>query len=408
VRALAILLAAAAIALAEDEAELAGRVQELVRGLGSPSAEAREMARERLATYGERIVPLLKSVTTDDPEVRRSLLLLTRAAGVLRFELQPLPDALPIGAPLVLRVQVVNNTEQTHALVPPAARKGEFGPFRVRIGDQTAAVRLDDTTWDAGGEAGPVILPGAATEVTLRLAGVRSPLRRPALYAISVIYDGTASRGYGDVADDGEDGFEHFRLVAESRAIEVHVLGRRPEELERALEAKDANARAAAARELSLRDDEAILPILRRHAGDRALRLAAVTRLGPLADPRDLELFLEAARDGDSGVRRAAVHALGLQKDARARRRLIGLAQDHELQAYAIKALRSHRHVATIDQFVHLLRLRACPRDCVDEMRAALHEWTGLDVEDRPSEIARFEAWWVKNRATWARESTDK
>jgi hypothetical protein len=403
VRSWPFLLAAAALAFAQDDVEIGRRVEELVRELGSPSAEAREMARERLAAYGERIVPLLKSVTTDDPEVRRSLLLLTRAAGSLRFELLPLPEALPIGASLFLHVRIVNNTEQTHALVPSDTRQGEFSPFQVRIGDQVIGVRHDDLGWDQGGEAGPVVLPGKSVDVTLRLVGTRSPLRRPALYALSVIYEGTASRGYGDVTEDVEDRFEHFHLVAESRAVEVHVLGRRPAELEEALKGNDAQARDAAVRELALRDDEAVIPLLRRHAGERGLRLAAVTRLAPLGDARDLQLLLDATRDGDSAVRKAAVAGLGRQQDARARRRLIALAQDHELEVLAIKALRGHRDVTTIDQFVHLLRLRASPPESVVEMREALYEWTGRYVEYRASEVRAFQSWWEASRAQWAK-----
>jgi hypothetical protein len=105
-------------------------------------------------------------------------------------------------------------------------------------------------------------------------------------------------------------------------------------------------------------------------------------------------------------VRGAAVLGLAKYPGAKARRRLIALAHDFELQAEAIRALRTgHRHEATIDLFAELLRLRGCRIDSVRQMQQALHDWTGFVVEDRPSEIEQFRRWWEENRASWAAEN---
>jgi hypothetical protein len=395
------LLLAAAFAAAQDDAELERAVEELIRELGSPVTGARQLARARLAAYGERIRPLLARVSSDDPEVRRALRGLVRSSDRVELELVP-PGPQRIGAPLVLHVRIVNNTDQTHALLPPPARQGDYGPFYVRVGEkELTRIHKDLIAWDKGGELGPLIRPGETLDVTLRMGDGRSPLTRPAITGIVVGFDGTARRGYGELSNEESDG-EDFNLVLESAAVEVHVLGRRPEELEKALRSDDAKERENAIAELSLRDDEAIIPALRRLARERPVRLAAVRRLGALGAAQDFDLILAATRDEDADVRRAAVLGLAKHPTPTARRRLTALAQDHELQAEAIRALRGHKHPATIDVYLQLLRLSSCPRESVRQIQAALFDWTGLAVDDRPSEIKAFQAWWEANRGPWA------
>jgi len=208
--------------------------------------------------------------------------------------------------------------------------------------------------------------------------------------------------GQGDPTVNGGDWTAtDLRIVSDP--VVIHVLGRRPEELEQALRSGDAALREAAVLELSLREDAAIAPLLRRHAREPALRLAAVRHLAKLGAAEDFELVMAATRDEDADVRRAAVLGLGSYPSAKARRRLGALVWDHELQAEAIKALRGHRHAATIDLFVGLLTAGNCGRESVQEIQAALYEWTGLLVDNRVAEVEAFKAWWEANRADWAR-----
>ncbi len=400
-RGLALLLLAAAVAAADDDTELARRVEALVRELGAPGAEARTLARFRLAAYGEQIRPLLEHVVSDDPEVRRAIRYLARSAGKVELDLLPRAEgALKIGAPLVLEARIVNNTEQTLQLLPVAARQGEAGPFRIRVGGKTLPpVGFDQVNW---GDGTAVILPGATRRFRLSLDGNTSPLRRPALYDVSVVFDGLVARGYGTVE---EDAVETFRLVLESAPVQIHVLGRKADDLEQALGAESAKEREAAAKELSLRDDDAVVPILRRRARERPLRLAAIRRLGAVGAAEDFDLIFEATRDENADVRRAAVMGLGKYPSAKARSRLLLLASDQELQGEAIKALKGHKHPATVECYMKLLGAGGCTPETIRQIRLTLLDWTGLAVDERPSEIRAFRAWWEANAVRWAAEN---
>jgi len=402
VRRVLALLVAGAVAAAQDDQELARRVDELVNELGDASADVRTMAQFRLACYGEKIRPLLERVVSDDPEVRRSIRYLLRVAGQLQLDLLPVPDGpLAIGAPLVLDVRVVNNTEQTHWLLPEEARQqGQAGPFRIRVGGRPPlAVGTDQVNW---GDGTGVILPGATRRFRLTLDGDMSPLRRPALYDVSVVFNGTAKRGYGAAEEDAE---EVFPLILESAPVKIHVLGRKAGDLSRALRSESAREREAAAKELALRDDEAVIPILREHAKEGPLRLAAVRRLGALGAAEDFDLIFKATEDQDAAVRKAAVVGLLKYTSAKARNRLLKLASDHELQAEVVKGLRGHKHVATVECLVKLLESQQCVPEINRQIRLILLDWTGLAVDERPSEIRDFRTWWETNRARWAEEN---
>ncbi len=400
-RVLALLVAAAVIG-AEDEQELARRVEELVRELGAPTADARTMAQFQLAAYGDKVRPLLERVVSDDPEVNRSIRYLLRSAGKVQLELLPPPDGpLAIGAPLVLEVWIINNTDQLHQLLPDAGRQGATGPFRIRVGGKTPVpVGFDQVNW---GEGTCVIIPGGTRRFRLTLDGDSSPLRRPALYDVSVIFDGTVAFGYGTIEDDA---VETFRLVRESAPVKIHVLGRKADDLDRALRSESAREREAAAKELALRDDEAIVPILRQHAQEGPLRLAAVRRLAALGAAEDFDLIFKATEDLDAAVRRAGVAGLAKYASAKVRNRLLKMASDHELQAEVIQALRGHKHVATVECLVKLLASQQCVPETNRQIRLILLGWTGLAVDDRPSEIRAFRAWWEVNRARWAEENS--
>jgi hypothetical protein len=396
VRRLAFLLLAT-FAGAEDEEDLARTVESLVRDLGAPEADVRTLARFRLASYGERIWPLLKQVVSDEPEVRRSIRYLTRSQGKESLELLPRKDEpLPIGAPLILDVRFVNNTEQMIQLLPDDARQGEVSPFRLRFDGKAALVpvRFDQIDW---GDAA-VVLPGAARRFRLTIDG-GSALRRPGLHEVSVVFEGRPARGYGTL---DQDAVEPYALRLETPPVEIHVLGRKADDLELALKSESSREREAAARELSMRDDDAVVPILRRHARERPLRLAAIRRLGAVGAEEDYDLILEATRDESADVRRAAVLGLAKYATPKARARLLRLASDQELQTEVIRALKGHKHVATVECFVGLLSSGSCSTSNIRQIRATIRDWTGMTVDERPSEIQAFRGWWEMNRAAWA------
>jgi HEAT repeats len=397
---LAILLAAA-FAAAEEDAELARTVDALVQALGSPSTETRTLARFRLASYGDRVRPLLERVESPDPEVRRVVRMLTRPVGRVEMEILPrTAGPLSINAPLVLDVRIINNTEQTLTLLPLPARQGSLSPFRVRVGKKLVPVAFDEVNWGTDGT--PRILPGAARRFRLTLPGGSAALRRPALHDVSVVFEGNVARGYGLTE---EDAVETQRLSLETASVQVHVAGRKAEDLEAALRSDDPRQRDAAVAELSARDDDAIVPILRRHALERPLRLAAVHRLGALGAEEDFKLVYEATRDESVDIRRAAVLGLGKYPTRRARSRLLALSTDEELRAEAILALRGHKHHATIECYLGLLPPGKAKKESVGVMQEAIREWTGHSVDQRPSEILAFRGWWEKNREQWAKKN---
>jgi len=399
------LILAAALAAAEDDAELARTVEELVKRLGSPSTEERTLARYRLASYGDRIRPLLESVDSPDPEVRRSIRALTRTVGKVEMELLPREEGpLPVGAPLALDVRILNNTEEALVLLPDIARQGRSSPFRVRVGKTLVPIAFDEVNWGADGTT--TILPGASRRFRLTLPRGTPALRRPALHDVWVVFDGLVGRGYGIPM---EDAIETRREVLESGSVKVHVLGRKAEEIEEALRSEDGRVRDAALAELSLRDDDAIVPLLRRHALERPVRLAAVQKLGALGAAEDFKLIYEATRDESLDVRRAAVLGLGKYPGFKARSRLIRLSADPDLQAQAIRALKGHKHHATVECYIGLLQPGKAARENVDEIRTTIREWTRMSVDQRPSEIAAFRAWWEANREQWAKKNvTDR
>jgi len=402
------LLLAAALAAAEDDAELARTVKALVRDLGAPTADVRTLAQFQLASLGDRARPLLERVESDDPQVRRAIRQLTRASGRVEIELLPFPETpLPIGGTLDLEVRMVNNTDQTYYLLPDAARQGEAGPFRIRIGGRMLPpLGIDQVNWGTEGPA--TILPGAARLFRMSVGGASSPFRRPALYDISVIFDGKVARGYGAVAQQEmvlDDSFEQGPLFRETPPLQVHVVGRKADELEKALSSGGAKERESAAAELAFRDDEAVLPILRRHVGDPLLRLAAIRRLAALGAAEDFRLIYDATRDDNADVRKAAVLGLGKYRKPKARSRLLLLASDHELQTEAIQALRGHKHHATIDCYLALLSSPHLSPENIRVIRQTIYEWTKMSVDERQSEIDAFREWWDLNRERWAKEN---
>jgi hypothetical protein len=399
-----LILLAAALAVAEDDAQLARSVEALVRDLGSPSTEKRMRARFQLSQYGEKVRTLLEQVESDDPEVRRTLRLILHVPGTTEMEiLSRFEKPLPIGAPLEIDVRILNNTEQTLALLPQVARQGVSGPFHLRInGKNLVPVGFDQVDW---GDEVPQIRPGTSHRFRLSLGRESSPLRRPALYDISVVFQGAVARSYGIAQEDDPD---TAPLALETAPVRIHVTGRKVEELEKALSSEDARERESAVAELSAREDEAVTPLLRRHVREQPLRLAAVRQIGALGDKDDLKLILDATSDEDARVRHAAVQALANYAGFKALFRLKQLASDRELQSDAIRALAAHKHHATIDIYLKLLESGGCSGRDTDFIASTLTKWTEIPVDTRASELAFFRGWWEKNARDWAAKNDQR
>ncbi|MHC4548008.1 MAG: HEAT repeat domain-containing protein [Planctomycetota bacterium] len=382
-------------------------VRGLVEHLGAPTYGERQTAYAKLARYGEKIIPLLQKISVEDPEIRRQLRELTRAARKLALILGAPTEPLSIGSPLVLNVRLVNDTDDTYLL--PVTRglqrgHGTLSSFSVTLdAKDTVDLRPDQIEWTTVIGRVPILRPGEFMHATVRLEGERTPLRRPGEIKVAVAFlNHTAQRWRGPQPRDRREA-DAVLVTLRTPPVVVTAYGRKVHDLERAL--RDPKRRRSALAELAVREDGAVLPLLRRHAADRELRLAAVRRLGANGADEDFDLVYKATRDRDARVRRAAVLALGSYLRSRARRRLIALAQDHELKAEAVRALRKHKHPVTIDLFVRILRKLYEDREVVKEIQQALYEWTGMVVKHRASEVRAFEEWWARNRRRWTREN---
>jgi hypothetical protein len=391
------------------------KVRALVEQLGSGSGDRRRAARERLSRMGEEIVPLLQRIAADDPDVRRALRQLTRSARRVRVVLPDPPATQRLGQPLVLAVDIYNETEDTWYL-PLTRTVGRFGKtyssFALDVEDGDTELLTPDQVEPAADVPNPAIVaPGQRLRFTIRLQGAASPLRRPGRATLTVLFEHPAA-WFWFGRRPPQTGLERAkvsanvqRVLIKAEPLEIEAKGSAPAALEAALRGGDAEARAAALAEIELRDDAKLVPLLRRHAGDKDLRLTAVRRLGEAAAPEDFRLVYDAARDPDPEVRKAAVLALGNYPGRKARSRLIGFVQDRdaEFTRYAVQALRKHKHPVTIDCFIVVMR-RADER-LMKQIADVIWDWTGKPISNRRSEVERFAEWWVRNRAAWAREN---
>jgi len=382
----------AALAGAQDEE----RVLRLVDQLGARSSDRRAEAYAKLKAMGEKILPLLAKQDPADPEIRRQLKALASAYRKVRLILVARKARLALGEPVEMELRLLNETNQRYQL--PLAHTPRLGAtrsaFMLAAGGEPRPLPPDCIDARDAAQGKEIILnPGAVAVVRIHLEGDSSPLRRPGSIEIALVYHLVARRG------EAEPLTESVSLELRSAPVRLEAYGRSPRELEAAL-GKDRRVRASALRELEIREDAAILPILRRHSDDPDLRLVAVKRLGDLAQPGDLDYLRAATRSPSGAVRKAAVSALGnYAEDPRARQRLLALADDSELQETAIRALRGHKHPAVIAKFIRLL-----PTAEGAELRAIqeiLHDWTGIWVEGRLSEIRAFDRWWKTHRREW-------
>jgi hypothetical protein len=390
-----------------DEAQ---DVRGLVERLGASTYQERQAAYARLSAYGDRIYPLLKDVAANDPHVRRQLRALTRAARKLSLILGSTTQPLPIGSTVVLKVRLVNDTEDTYRLRATRGKQsggGTLSSFWVLVsGKERRFLSPDEVEWDTVSIVGrvPTVTPGEVMRVVIRLAGEHTPLLRPGAVNISAGYQNNTAKRWASPQPGEDEDADAVRVALEAPAVVVTAFGRKPDELEKALNTP--RRRASAVAELSVRDDAAVLPLLRRHAKDRDLRLAAIRRLGANADDQDFDLIFDSTKSPDAEVRRAAVLALGSYVGQKAsRRRLVALAQDHELAGPAIRALTKHKHPVTVELFIRILRKGFADRALEKTIRDAIYDWTGVYVSHKKSEVRAFERWWSRNRERWIRDN---
>jgi len=380
VRAALAVLLLVSLCRADDARDVRG----LVERLGAPNCAERQAAYARLSTYGDRIFPLLKGVSPNDPDVRR-----------------------PIGSPVVLKVRLVNDTEDTYHLPPTRGKQGGTGTlssFWVLVSGKTRRIlKPDEVDWEK--IIGPKhrVTPGEVLRVSIRLDGEQTPLLRPGVVRISVGFENNTAQRWEGSQPGPKSIADAVRVALKAPAVTVTAYGRKPAELEKAL--RTPKRRASAVAELSVRDDALVLPLLRRHARDRDLRLAAIRRLGSNADDLDFALIYESTKSPDHEVRRAAVLALGNYGGNKSRRRLIVLAQDHELAGPAIRALAKHKHPRTVEVFIGILRKGYGDRANEQAIREAVYDWTGMHVSHKRSEVKAFERWWARNRERWIRDN---
>lgn len=393
-RALPLLLLALPAAAADRE-----EVEALVRQLGAPTFRERSDASLRLARMGDGILPLLAEIPADDPEVRRRLHGFLRKTQQLRLRVVAAPESHAIGGPLVLEVHLVNETEDSYSI--PLARRpdegaGTWSVFAVTLDGRERPLSPDQVEILSEVDRWNILEPGGRLRVALRLEGEETGLRRPGEteIAVALVTDNLVRR-YGHSVRPEEIHQETLSRRIPADPCRVVAVGRTPAALEAALAGGDPKERASALAEAALRDDPLILPLLRRQAGDPDLRLAAIRRLGAAALEEDLGLLVRAATgDPQRDVRLAAVEALGGFRQAQARSRLILLAHDEELRVAAVRALRRHRHPATVRCFIDLLRNNYRDASWVKEVQDALWEWTEKRVSNDPGEIEAFERWW--------------
>ncbi len=402
-RASAALLLFALAAAAQQE----GEIERLVAELGDGSSLRREAAHEALLRMGEEILPRLRAFESRDPEVRRRLRAILRGSQQLRLEVSLPPGPLSIGVALRLRAELRNETEESY-LVPlsemPFRGAGSLSPFQVAIDERLLRLTPDQVRVVSTEEPWIHLMPAATLAVEITIPAEDLPLRRPGRFRLKAAFETSKLlRRYSpDVpAEDLQQ--ETISVRVEAAAAEGEAVGRTAAELERALAAGDAGALA----ELTLREDDAVLPLLRAHLRDPRVRLPAVKRLSGAGRPEDLESILEATGDADLEVRIAAVLGLGGFADKRARRRLalIARSDDFGLIGPAVKALTRHRHAVTVQTFLDLLKHNYRDGPWLRDIHDALFEWTGRYVNTtRRSEIEAFESWWIANQERWSAE----
>ena len=421
-----LVLALAAGATADRRKEL----EPLVEQLGSPYEELRTRARLKLAAYGEKIVPLLKTWQHDDPEVRRALRRVVASYQRLNVELAIAPESRSLGMPLILTVDLINDTQYSICL---QATNGAYEPDKEFIpaslevpttsslevvleGDarKKIVVRPDEVEvllsekQDAGdGLPGlfPFVPPGGRLRIRIVLRGLRSPLSRPGRHEVTVAYSGDVYR-----VIHAPEAFD-LRVLKSGRyasnAVRLEAKGRSARELQAAIESGSKKAKESALAELTVRDDPAVLPVLRKHRYAPGIFQLAVTRLGTAGQAEDFLFIADVIKNSkDQRIRNLAIVLLPNFGQNKAHSALLKLAWDRKARLAAVEALRGYKHFKTIDRFVMILSLSEPPGPWVKPIQDSLWDWTGKHVEVTHGrrEVKAFRKWWMQSRRQWIKD----
>lgn len=408
-----LLFLAASVAGGESTSDL-DRVEELVARLASPVHIERVDARVRLTALGESIHPLLERLAheTLEPEIARAIAEITRSARSLRLVVRKAPDRLILGSDLIVEVALENRSELTYVIAFHSPQAPELVSFHLHAAPEDAA--KEDTVVPIqidGKSPGSITLtPGKTLSLSLRLGGIDNPAlgSGPSLLQLVLRVDAlwardppTPTKGRG--RNDRKD-WSSVELGLKSGPFTVTWVARPYQELERLLASGTEKERDSAARELHVRDGEEILRLLRRWAKDPLLRLAAVRRLGAAGEERDFDLIRKAANDREIRIKLAAIEALGNFRSASARRQLMLHVDDVGVRTAAIRALSKHKHHATVQCYIRLLKNNVSGGAWVAIVQDTLEAWTGLRVPSRYNEVVSFEKWWEENRSRWIQE----
>jgi len=409
------LLLAVATALAQSPSEESlspeeiGRIEELVKELGAPSALDRLDAQRELVKFGRRVVPLLRAIDPDEPEarVRKSAVLGWFETVMLSAELGG--SHLAAGQPVALTMKLTNFTRETYVL--PISVEGRT-PFTIGIGTKLRRLKRSELVFfpDIGSRQHATLPPGQSLKVRVAIGPKDLPRSEETSFTLVAHYVTrnslllrSGSTEMGRAAETSKVVGDPGPLSLSSETVTVHVRTHSAQELEAAL--ADPALRNSALLEIRFRTDKTLLPLLRRHQQDEDLRLHVIKRLGLEGDLQDLALMRAATRDPEKAARVAATLALANFEHRKARQRLSLLARtDTELREYAIRALARHRNARSIDTFVMVLKHKYRDGPWVATIQKALKEWTGLTVASTPREVAAFERWWRANRERWMKE----
>ena len=385
------------------DAEEVREVQRLAELLADPEIAWRVDAQRRLLRLGRRVLPVLRELQLVDPEARMRVRAILEVFAQVELTARLETSRYALGAPVIVSLTLTNHTDDT-LLLP--LEQGALTPFRISIGSRSRTLRRNEIVFIEPKAARKFVKLGPGKRIRARTA-IRPadlPRKEAGTYKLLLTYQSRQSIKVDvSVQDGGVIHGDPAPLHLTSNALDIDISTRTPAELDRALRTPADRTRALV--ELQLRDDDLVLPLLRKHAGDPDLRLHAIRRLGAKGNPRDLAMMRRATRDADKQVRVAATVALANFKDRRARQRLFLLTRDAELKIYAIRSLLEHKHARTIDTFIDILQHKYREGPWVPVIQKTLKDWTGINVPNNPSQIKAFRRWWKANRARWIKKN---
>ncbi|MHC4938264.1 MAG: HEAT repeat domain-containing protein [Planctomycetota bacterium] len=363
-------------------------------------------AQERLMRFGRRVLPVLREMTVPSAEARLRIRAILDAYAQVELTAELKASRFALGAPVSVDLALINHTDDTY-MIP--LEQGQLTPFRITIGGRTRQLRRGELEFVKPSSVKGFIRLGPGDGILARCA-IRPqdlPRKRAGTYELVADYRSTHSlkvdvgaRTGGMVQGDQSP------LKLTSNVLKIDISTRTPTELELALADPDHRMRALV--ELRLRDDDSVLPLLRKNVDNPELRLWAIRRLGAKGDVRDLKTVRKALRDPDRQVRIAATVGLGNFSERGSLRRLCSLARtDTELRPHAIEALSKRKSALAIDTYVIVL-LNYGDGPWVPTIQNSLYKWTGIRVANTPSEVRAFERWWQANQKRWTEQNRQR